>query len=179
MSTANANTNANATPTPTPPPRARPLIGVGVFLLHPCSTPQSPTFLMGPRLNSHGAGHWAHPGGHLEFGEELEECAAREVEEETGIVLSRGDVRFLTATNSVMGEKHYVTVWMVGRWDGRGEGPRNLEPGKCGGWEWVAWEEMRGWGVSEGKEGKEGRTLFRPVLDLLRCREEVLPPRFE
>ena len=137
---------------------------------------------MGQRLGSHGAGKWAHPGGHLEFGEELEECATREVEEETGLCLQREDVRFLTATNSVMegeGEegkkekKHYVTIWMVGRWDGKGEGPRNLEPEKCAGWEWVRWEEMK-----EYAEGNWERKLFQPVSDLLRTRGEVLPPSF-
>ncbi|KAF7932119.1 uncharacterized protein EAE97_009140 [Botrytis byssoidea] len=89
-----------STPTPTPP---HPRIGVGIFLLHPTHpsfTPASPIFLMGQRLGSHGAGLWAHPGGHLEFGEELEECAIREVEEETGLRLRKEDVKFLTATNS-------------------------------------------------------------------------------
>ncbi|TGO51410.1 hypothetical protein BCON_0162g00070 [Botryotinia convoluta] len=172
-----------STPTPTPP---HPRIGVGIFLLHPAhplSTPASPIFLMGQRLGSHGAGMWAHPGGHLEFGEELEECAIREVEEETGLCLRREDVRFLTATNSVMEgdgkegrkeRKHYVTIWMMGRWDGKGEGPRNLEPEKCAGWEWVRWEDMKGNGEESGE-----RKLFQPVSDLLRTRGEVLPPNFE
>lgn len=64
------------------------------------------------------AGTLAIPGGHLEFGESFETCAEREVLEETGLAVR--DVRFLTATNSVMVEerKHYVTIFMGGVVDG-------------------------------------------------------------
>ncbi|EXJ83525.1 hypothetical protein A1O1_07148 [Capronia coronata CBS 617.96] len=59
-------------------------------------------FLLGMRLGSHGADTWALPGGHLEFNETFEECAAREVLEETGLVLDPESLRFLTATNDLM-----------------------------------------------------------------------------
>lgn len=39
------------------------------------------------RKGSHGDGEWALPGGHLEMGESFEQCAVREVEEETGIMV--------------------------------------------------------------------------------------------
>jgi len=57
-------------------------------------------------------GTYALPGGHLEYGESFEECAAREVLEETGLEV--GELRFLTATNSVFDDvkKHYVTIFM-------------------------------------------------------------------
>ncbi|KAH0837500.1 hypothetical protein AYO21_04991 [Fonsecaea monophora] len=115
-----------------------PRIGVAVFILHTDPKSQKPKFLLGKRLGSHGAGTWALPGGHLEFGESFEECAAREVREETG--LDVGDIEFLTATNDVMpfetsssittgtesrvGDgtgvgavkgKHYVTIFMTAR----------------------------------------------------------------
>lgn len=53
------------------------------------------------------------PGGHLEFGESWEECARREILEETGLAVR--DVRFLTATNDVFAaeKKHYVTIFMA------------------------------------------------------------------
>lgn len=66
------------------------------------------------RKGSHGAGTYALPGGHLEFGEQLDECAEREVLEETGLVVR--DTKFEWLENSIFGEgeavKHYVTVFM-------------------------------------------------------------------
>jgi len=103
----------------------RPDIGVGVFVFNPKGQ-----FVVGVRKGSHGAGTptpliWtrtkangpgtlALPGGHLEFGETFEACAEREVLEETGLNIR--DLRFLTATNSVMKDagKHYVTIFMGG-----------------------------------------------------------------
>ena len=48
------------------------------------------------------------------MGESFEECARREVEEETGLEIAPDGIRFLTATNSVFDtEKHYVTIFMA------------------------------------------------------------------
>lgn len=61
-------------------------------------------------------GSWSIPGGHLEFGESFEQCASRELEEETGLQVSPKKMRYLTTINSVyeeMGKKyHFVTVAM-------------------------------------------------------------------
>jgi 8-oxo-dGTP diphosphatase len=64
------------------------------------------------RKNSHGAGSWSTPGGHLEFGETPELCAARETLEETGITVR--NIRFIAITNDIFREfnRHYVTIWM-------------------------------------------------------------------
>ena len=71
--------------------------------------------LMMKRKNAHGAGTWAVPGGHLEFGETLEECAIRETLEEVGVEI--GDIRFAGITNDVFSKegRHYITIWMQGR----------------------------------------------------------------
>ncbi len=50
----------------------KPLVGVGVLVF------KDNKILMGRRKGSHGAGTWAPPGGHLEFGETPEDCAHNE-----------------------------------------------------------------------------------------------------
>lgn len=63
------------------------------------------------RSTSHGFGTWGAPGGFLELGETPEDCAIRECEEETRLVV--GGVRFLTFTNDIFADsgKHDVTLW--------------------------------------------------------------------
>jgi 8-oxo-dGTP diphosphatase len=63
------------------------------------------------RAGPHGSGAWSTPGGHLDFGEEPAQCAARETEEETGVAI--GPARFMGVTNDVFEAdgKHYVTLW--------------------------------------------------------------------
>ena len=66
------------------------------------------------RKGAHGAGSWAPPGGHLEFGETPELCAIRETREEVGIDIN--NVRFIAVTNDFFEEsgQHYITLWMQG-----------------------------------------------------------------
>ena len=60
---------------------------------------------------------WAPPGGHIEFGESFEECAAREVFEETGLIIKNPS--FYDMTNDVFEKehKHYVTIFMILRFN--------------------------------------------------------------
>lgn len=83
-----------------------PRIGVGIIIV------KDGEVLLLRRASVHGSGTWSTPGGHLDHGETLEECAAREAMEETGIEVT--DIRFRAITNDVFEEdgRHYLTVWM-------------------------------------------------------------------
>ena len=111
----------------------------------------------------HSLGAWALPGGHLDLGESFEDCAVRELLEETGIIVNPQNVRFLTVTNDFVDEdgKHYITIFMgcslplPAEESGRrleaefGIEPQNLEPDKCAGWEWVRWKDLAAWGEQD------------------------------
>lgn len=107
---------------------AYPKVGVGVFVW------KDGKFIMGQRLGSHGANTWSIPGGHLEYGESWEECAKREVLEETGLEIE--SVRLLAVTNDLFENdgKHYVTLWVESDWvSGK---PQIIEPDKLIKLEW-------------------------------------------
>lgn len=114
--------------------KQRPKVGLGVAVV------KEGKVLLGQRKNSHGAGDWCFPGGHLEFGESWEQCARRETKEETGIEIK--NVRFWTATNDIYEKenKHYVTIFMLADYDS-GQA-RVMEPDKSEAWEWFEWDAL-------------------------------------
>jgi 8-oxo-dGTP diphosphatase len=97
--------------------------------------------LIGRRLSdSHGDETWQFPGGHLEWFEEPEACAVREVEEETGLAIS--NLRRGPFTNDCFTEeeRHYVTLFLVA--DAPDGEPELREPTKCTEWRWCAWDSL-------------------------------------
>ncbi|KAJ3768710.1 NUDIX hydrolase domain-like protein [Lentinula raphanica] len=149
---------------------ASPKVGVGVFVLN-----IDGRFLLGKRKGSHGHGTWALPGGHLEAGESFEDCAAREVLEETDLKIK--DVQYLTVTNDVMVAegKHYVTIWVAGKMVDPEATPENLEPEKCEVWEWVTWEEVKEC-VGRSVTDPNYRALFIPLQNIVAQRPEFAGP---
>ena len=108
--------------------------------------------------------------GHLEFGEQWDECAARETLEETGLQVK--NLSFGTVVNAIKSEEnyHYVTVFMVGSVEKGLENskPVNTEPDKCEGWSWVDWRME-----NEGTDDRFPTPLFK-ALEL--AREEGFNP---
>ncbi|KAF2773282.1 nudix hydrolase 1 [Teratosphaeria nubilosa] len=138
-------------------------LGVGVFVFR---SHDDNHFVIGRRKGSTGAGTYALPGGHLEHGESFEDCAIREVMEETGIGVD--DVQFLTAVNSVFSDtgKHYVTIFMTAIARDRVQMPKLLESDKCDGWSWSTFDELR---AMPG----DGYELFLPMHSLMQQRSAI------
>lgn len=103
-----------------------PKVGIGVMIW------KDGKVLMGRRKNSHGAGTFAWPGGHLEFMESFEDCARRETREEAGIEIK--NIRFLRLCNFRSNGRHYADIGVMAEW-ASGE-PMIMEPEKCEGWAW-------------------------------------------
>lgn len=125
----------------------RPKVGVGAIVI------KDGKVLMQKRRNSHGEGTWCFPGGHLEWNETPEDCAARETLEEVGIKIA--NAKSVTFTNDISPDEdtHYVTLFVVSDWKS-GE-PSIMEPDKATEFGWFAWDELP-------------RPLFLPIENLLK-----------
>jgi 8-oxo-dGTP diphosphatase len=96
-------------------------VGVGVAVL------TKNGYVLLQRKGSHGAGEWSFPGGHLEFGETVIQCAIRETFEETGLILENASI-IPIFTEDFFPEKQYITLYVHGSADGN---PLILEPNKA------------------------------------------------
>lgn len=89
--------------------------------------------LLGRRKGGVGDGSWGLPGGHLDAGEMLGDCAMRELAEETGMTGTA--VRFLCVKNSYQPKVGCNYVNFAFHVDAVGE-PRVCEPEHCSEWGW-------------------------------------------
>ena len=123
----------------------RPKVGVAAIVR------SAGKILLGKRIASHGTGCWSFPGGHLEFGESVEECARRETREEAGIEL-RNLVRAPYTNDIFEAEgKHYITLFVTA--DYASGSIETREPEKCSGWDWFDWDDLPS-------------PLFLPIINL-------------
>ena len=105
----------------------RPQVGVGLLIF------KDGKVLMGKRKNAHGGDKYCGPGGHLEFGESIEECAIRETREEAGIEIE--NIRVVCVSNLLVWEgKHYVDFGITADW--KSGNPTVLESEKRENWDW-------------------------------------------
>jgi len=125
----------------------KPRVGVGVIVK------KDNLVLMGKRKSSLGAGTWSFPGGRLEFNEAIENCAIRELFEETGIKIK--NLKPGPVTNDIFKEngEHYITLFIISDYDS-GE-VKLKEPEKCEKWQWFEWDKMP-------------KPLFLPIANLLK-----------
>ncbi len=107
-------------------------VGVGIIVM------REGQVLLGRRQGSHGEGEYAWPGGHLEFGETIEECIAREISEETGLTVR--PVRPVSLSNVIKYGRHYIDIqYLVEHVCGE---PQVLEPDKVDSWHWYALDAL-------------------------------------
>ncbi|CAG8442118.1 13755_t:CDS:2 [Cetraspora pellucida] len=162
------------------PECTHPTVGVGTFVM------RGNKFLIGKRKGSHGSGSWQLPGGMksytriLEFGESFEDCAKREVLEETNLEIT--NVIYQTVTNSVMvnENKHYIDIFMRAEVVDVDANPLVMEPNKCECWEWVTWDEFIQGGITgteniQGDEINKYRPMFHPMEILITTRNGQRP----
>lgn len=123
----------------------RPVVGVGVIVC------RDRKVLIGLRKSGRSP-VWQFPGGHLEWNEVVEDCARREVLEETGLTVT--NIRPVTFTNDINIDvgKHSITLFMIA--DCPSGEPTVAEPDKSTDWHWVGWEELP-------------QPLFLPIVNLL------------
>ncbi len=127
-----------------------PRIGVSAYVV------KENKVLLGARKGSHGAMLWATPGGHLEFGESVIECAKRELLEETGLKALSCTLGPWVENVKENGRKHYVTIFVfIDQFEGE---PKLLEPEKCQGWQWFSQNQLP-------------QPLFPSIVSLLALRQ--------
>jgi 8-oxo-dGTP diphosphatase len=121
----------------------RPLVGIAVLAINPTRYPGC--VLVSQRLSSHGKGGYQLPGGHLEYKETFEECAQRELKEETNLDCS--NLKLIHVTNTIFseedgGSKHYVTLFMKTIIDDDST-LKCMEPQKNSDWIWTKWNDLK------------------------------------
>lgn len=79
-------------------------------------------------------GEYSVPAGHLDGDETVRAAAAREAEEEIGVRIEAGDLRFSSVMHRNEGEERVDFFVQAQKWEGK---PFNAEPDKCDDLRWV------------------------------------------
>ena len=122
-------------------------LGVGVILIRDSQV------LLGKRIGGLEPKTWGFPGGRLEWGESVFECATREIAEETKLT-NLTNFRYGPYTREIFAKenKQFITLFVLA--DCKEGDPVIAEPNRCAEWKWFEW-------------GKLPKPLFSPVAHLL------------
>jgi len=122
--------------------KKKPGIGVGVLIL------KGNKILLGKRHEDpekadsllHGEGSWTLPGGKLDFGEKLKDCAYREVLEENGIKIAKDKLEIFSISDDIVEDAHFVSIGFICK---EFEGvPKVLEPDEITEWKWFPLDNL-------------------------------------
>ena len=109
-------------------------IGVGVLVW------KNKSLLLGKRINKDKSYCWQFPGGHLENGESIIECARREVLEETSLQIKQLRHFGFIDKPFEINQQQYITLLVTSEY-ASGE-PQVLEPDKCEIWQWFDYRDL-------------------------------------
>ena len=114
--------------------RPRPVIGVGVLVW------REKQLLLGKRVVVGKQSCWQFPGGHLENGESVVDCARREVQEETSLKIKNPHHLGFTGETFAIGSHQYITLLISSDYDS-GDA-KVMEPEKCECWQWFDYQQL-------------------------------------
>jgi 8-oxo-dGTP diphosphatase len=118
--------------------RKYPQIGVSVFLFGVIE--EKLCILMSLKKIGNHKGYLILPGGHLEFQEDLDDCARREVQEETGVNIWKNKLQMTAMTQDIhrSNENHYLNVFFATMLSEKQIAQvSNPEPHKHSDWQWI------------------------------------------
>lgn len=125
-----------------------PQAGTSVFLFGVVE--QKLSVLMSLKKTGNQKGKLILPGGHLEFQESLEDCARREVQEETGVGIWKNQLKLVALCQDIhrSNENHYLNFFFTTRLNPKQVAQvSNPESHKHSDWQWIPCQEllMRTW----------------------------------
>jgi 8-oxo-dGTP diphosphatase len=120
--------------------------------------------LLGKRIHSDGEDCWQLPGGHLEVGETVTECALREVREETGLEVNGLTHAGFTEEMFSTVDRDYVTLFVSAKYIS-GDAIV-MEAEKCRCWDWFRYDDLPS-------------PLFAPIINVLKQVSDLSELRYD